>query len=229
MRSLILTAAVLLIGTGASADTIVRAANVFPVSADPIAGGEVVFDDAGTIVAVGPAGSTDPAGHEVIDLGDLNLYPGLIAANSSLGLTEISAVRPGNDVREIGDHNARLISYHAINPDSELIPVARENGVTHVQVVPQGSRVRGRSGVVRTVGWTGEDRLEFGPNALHLGWPSMQLDRSDDARSMKEQLREREERVAEMDELVERARAYAASEGLARDLELEAWGPFVAG
>jgi imidazolonepropionase-like amidohydrolase len=229
MRTLITTALVLLVTTAASADTIVRAAKVYPVSSSPIEAGEVVFDASGMIVAVGSAGSTDPAGHELVDLGELNLYPGLIAATSSLGLTEISAVRPGNDVREIGDHNARLIAYHAINPDSELIPVARQNGVTHVQVIPEGSLVRGRSGVVRTVGWTWEERLESGPNALHLNWPSMSLDRSDDARPMKEQLRQREERVGELDALVDRARSYAASRDIDRNLELEAWGLVVAG
>jgi imidazolonepropionase-like amidohydrolase len=231
MRILILNAALalLLLAGSASADTIVRAARVHPVSSGPIESGEVVFDASGAIVAVGEAGAFEVFGHEVIELGELNLYPGLVAVSSSLGLTEISAVRPGNDVREIGDHNARLLAYHAINPDSELIPVARQNGITHVQVVPQGSLVRGRSGVVRTVGWTWEDRLELGPNALHMNWPSMQLDRSDDARPMKKQLEERDQRVADLDVLVERARSYAASEGLDRNLELEAWGAVVAG
>jgi imidazolonepropionase-like amidohydrolase len=42
-------------------------------------------------------------------------------------------------------------------------------------------------------------------------------------------LRRREERVAELDVLVERARSYAASEGLDRDLELDAWGPVLDG
>jgi imidazolonepropionase-like amidohydrolase len=209
------------IASAAAADTIVRASRVYPVSSPPIENGEIVFDAAGIIVSVGAAGSVDPSGHEVVDLGELNLYPGLIAASSSLGLTEISAVRPGNDVGEIGDHNARLLAYRAINPDSELIPVARQNGITHVQVVPGGSLIRGRSGVVRTAGWTWEDRLELGPNALHMNWPSMRLDRTDDAEPMKEQLRRREERVEELDALVARARSYAASDGrIDRDLEL---------
>ena len=97
MRILITTGLALLFATGAGADTIVRAARVFPVSSAPIEEGEVVFDASGTIVAVGPAGSTDPSGHELVDLGDLNLYPGLIATSSSLGLSEIAAVRPSND------------------------------------------------------------------------------------------------------------------------------------
>lgn len=216
-----------LAATAAPADVVVRAARVHPVSAPTIENGEVIFGDDGIIRHVGPSGSGDATGAEIVDLGELSLYPGLIVASSSLGLTEISAVRPSNDYREIGAHNARLLAYRAINPDSELIPVVRQNGVTHAQVVPNGELVRGRSGVVRTDGWTWADRLELGPNALHLTWPSMRLDRSDDAEPMKDQLRARTEKLAVLDEVVERAQSYSAAEGIDRNLELEAWGAVV--
>lgn len=225
---LILIAAIVLVAP-ARAATVLHAARIHTVSDGTVDDGELIVGDDGSIVAVGPAGTLDVAGLERVELGDLELYPGVIAASSSLGLTEISAVRPSNDFSEIGDHRARLLAYRAINPDSELIGVARQNGLTHVQVVPDGPLVRGRSGVLRTAGWTWEERLELGPNALHVSWPSMALDRSEDAAPMKEQRRQRAERQAELDRTVDRARAWAAASGVDRDLELEAWGPVVRG
>ena len=197
MRCVIGTGLVILCPARASsAAQVVRAKVVHPVSAEAIQHGEVIIGDDGLILYVGPAGSGNATGAEVVELGDLELYPGLIAASSSLGLTEISAVRPSNDVNEIGDHNARLLAYRAINPDSELIPVARQNGITHVQVVPGGGLVRGRSGVMRTVGWTWAERLELGPSGLHMNWPSMGLDRGDDAPPVEKQ-RSEERRAGE--------------------------------
>jgi imidazolonepropionase-like amidohydrolase len=229
MRNVILMSLALLCSTvPAFADQVLRAKVIHPVSADAIQDGEVIIGDDGLIRYVGPAGSGESAGAELIDLGDLELYPGLIAASSSLGLTEISAVRPSNDVNEIGEHNARLLAFRAINPDSELIPVARQNGITHVQVVPGGGLVRGRSGVMRTTGWTWAERLEFGPSGLHMNWPSMSLDRGDDAPPLKKQRKERAERLAELDVLIAEARSYAAlpaADTVERDLELEAWKP----
>lgn len=226
MRAMFLTLLVFATVTApATADQLIRAARVHTVSGGVIAPGEVLVGDDGMIAWVGAAQTADAPQAELIDLGELDLYPGLIAASSSLGLTEIAAVKPSNDYDEIGENTARLLAYRAINPDSELIPVARQNGITHVQVVPGGSGVRGRSGILRTVGWTWEERLEVGPSGLHLDWPSMSLNRGPDAPAMKDQIADRRERVAQMDRLVEAARAYATTptDGIDRDLELEAW------
>jgi imidazolonepropionase-like amidohydrolase len=233
MRNTFLTSLFILCSTvPAFADQVLRAKIVHPVNAEAIENGEVIIGDDGLIRHVGPAGSGDSAGAAVVDLGELELYPGLIAASSSLGLTEIASVRPSNDFHEIGDHNARLLAYRAINPDSELIPVARQNGITHMQVVPGGGLIRGRSGVMRTSGWTWAERLELGPSGLHMNWPSMGLDRGDDAPPLKEQTKERAERIGELDAVIAEARSYAAArrdDNVDRDLELEAWTPVVAG
>ena len=53
---------------------------------------------------------------KVVDLGKLHLYPGLIAATTSLGLTEINAVRATQDTTEVGE----------FTPDLEELPVLLE-------------------------------------------------------------------------------------------------------
>jgi imidazolonepropionase-like amidohydrolase len=199
--------------------------------------GVVVIGERGTLLAVGTRDEVGPpvGTEERVDLSGLQLYPGLIAATSSLGLTEIAAVRASNDVGEIGDHNARIRAYRSVNPDSELIPVARSNGITHALVVPGGSLVRGQSGLMRLDGWSWEDRLEQGPVALHVQWPSMGLDRhGEDAEPIDDQVRGRREKLAELDRYLDVVRAYRQARGVEparktrpqeRDLELEAWIP----
>ena len=55
----------------------------------------------------------------------------MISANSVVGLTEIGAVGVSNDQSEMGDINANVRAEVAVNPESELIPVARGNGVLY--------------------------------------------------------------------------------------------------
>src|SRR5439155_24976233 len=66
-------------------------------------------------------------------------------------------------------------AWAAVNPDSELIPVARANGITHFLPVPGGGIVAGQSGLMATDGWTTEDMTVRKPVALHVFWPGMEL------------------------------------------------------
>ena len=50
-----------------------------------------------------------------IDLGGKHVYPGLIALNSNLGLSEIDAVRATRDFREVGEMNPSVRSIIAYN------------------------------------------------------------------------------------------------------------------
>ena len=213
--------------------TVLTGATVFPVSSSPIENGEVILDE-GVIVHVGTAVSSDRAGSTVVDLSGHHLYPGLIASTSSLGLTEIASVRATMDVNEMGEHNARLHAYRSVNPDSELIPVARSNGITHANVVPGGRHVRGNAGLLALDGWTWEERMVGGPTGLHMNWPSVRLRHGGDVPPLKEQIAEREAAVQELADLLDRARAYRRARAAAgergaghteRNLEFEAWGP----
>lgn len=69
-----------------------------------------------------------PAGAQVVNLTGQHLYPGLVESDSVLGLSEIDSVRGGNDFREITDNNSDLRPELSLNPDSDLLPVARSAG-----------------------------------------------------------------------------------------------------
>lgn len=131
--------------------------------------GTLVIDGT-TISAVGP-GVTAPAGATLVDVQGLDVYPGLIDAQSTLGLTEIGAVRATVDTREIGEINPNVRAEVAFNPDSELLPVARINGITSAVSAPQGGLISGTSALMHLDGWTWEDMTVRAPLALHVAWP----------------------------------------------------------
>jgi len=133
----------------------------------------------GRIARIGP-GLTAPAGAEVVDLSNRRVYPGLIAASTTLGLEEISSVRATVDTAEVGAINPNARAQVAINPDSELIPVARANGVltVHTNPLAQGDEqsapalLAGTSVLLRLDGWTWEDMTLRSAVGLHVYWPS---------------------------------------------------------
>ena len=95
-----------------------------------------------------------PVGAEVIDLEGKHVYPGLIAAVSGIGLTEINAVPVTNDHSERGDFNPNVRANVAYNPDSEIIPTTRSNGVLIANVAPGSGLVSGQSSIMHMDGWT---------------------------------------------------------------------------
>lgn len=99
----------------------------------------VLLISAGKIAAVGAVGSVKiPKDAEVIDVSGMTVYPGLIDSESYLGLTEISAEDSTNDLIETSDEiMPHMHVFDAFHAESELIPVARFNGVTNAIVAPQ--------------------------------------------------------------------------------------------
>ncbi len=118
-------------------------------------------------------GSRLRTGAEVIDASGHRVYPGLIGAQTSLGLVEIGAVRATNDFEEVGDLTPEVAAHIAYNPDSEIIPTVRANGLTTVQVTPGGDLLRGRSFLVHLDGWTKEDAGIRLIDGMSLNWPSV--------------------------------------------------------
>ena len=96
------------------------------------------------------------------------MFPGIIATTTALGLMEIAAVRATVDTNEVGTYTPEVKSWIAINPDSELIPVSRANGITHFLPTPQGGTIAGQSGLMRTAGWGYENMTHKPSVALHL-------------------------------------------------------------
>jgi hypothetical protein len=83
-------------------------------------------------------------------------------------LAEIGAVRATNDVSEVGDITPNVRAEAAVNPDSELLPVTRANGVLLALSVPGGGLISGTSGLMMMDGWTWEDMTLKGPVAMHV-------------------------------------------------------------
>jgi len=186
-------------------------ATVHTVVGAPIANGTVSFR-AGRIVEVG-AGLEPLAGATVIDAAGKHVYPGLIDANSVVGLSEISSVAASVDVSETGDINPDVSTAVAINPDSELIPVTRANGLTHLLAAPGGALVNGTSTLIRLAGWTWEDMVAASPAAMHIAWPRFTPRRRffSPARSGDDLERQREEKLEKMQQLLDDSRAYATA------------------
>ncbi|MEJ7626378.1 MAG: amidohydrolase family protein [Ferruginibacter sp.] len=122
---------------------------------------------------------TLPSGNvKVVDASGKHVYPGLILANTTIGLREIgSQVRGSNDFREIGDLNPNVKSIVAYNTDSRIINTLRSNGILMAHVIPEGSLLSGSSSVVQFDGWNWEDATYKSDNGLHFQMPSL-LNRS---------------------------------------------------
>jgi imidazolonepropionase-like amidohydrolase len=145
--------------------------DVYTASGDVIQNGQVLFEN-GKITAVGrDLPSTTNATR--IDCTGKRVYPGLIDSNSELGLIEIDAVRATRDPNETGTINPNARAEVAINPDSELFPVARANGVLLALTAPGGGTIVGTSALIQLDGWTWEDMTVRAPVAMHVVWPRM--------------------------------------------------------
>jgi len=143
-----------------------------------IATGEVIKDGAvgfkkGKIVVVGSAADVSKEGWKVINVNGKHVYPGLIAANTKIGLTEIDLVRATHDFKEIGSYNPNVRSIIAYNTDSRVTPTIRSNGILLAQIVPQGGRISGTSSIVQLDAWNWEDAAYKMDDGIHLNWPNM--------------------------------------------------------
>ncbi|MCS6934515.1 MAG: amidohydrolase family protein [Chitinophagales bacterium] len=118
-----------------------------------------------------PTFKTDETIGRVIDCSGKHIYPGLIAPNTIIGLSEIEAVRATNDYRETGQYNPNARSIISYNTDSRVTPTIRSNGVLYAQVVPQGGVISGTSSVVQLDAWNWEDAL-VKEDGIWLNWPS---------------------------------------------------------
>ncbi len=108
----------------------------------------------------------------IIDLKGKHIYPGFIAPNTTLGLTEIEAVRASVDEREVGIFNPHVRSLIAYNTDSRVTPTVRTNGVLVGQITPRGGIISGTSSIVHFDAWNWEDAVYKEDDGVHLNWPN---------------------------------------------------------
>jgi imidazolonepropionase-like amidohydrolase len=200
----------------------IRGARIVTVSGPVIEKGTIVLSG-GKIAAVG-ADASVPAGAEVIDGTGKTVYPGLINGLTTLGLTEISSVPGSVDTTETGDINPQARAWLAVQPHSELIPIARANGTTVVLTAPLGGLVSGQSALLRLAGSTPEALTVKQPVAMHMvyptGRPSFSLARlfeEPELKTFEERLKDRrlnqEKDLRRLGNLIEDARALGQRRG----------------
>ncbi len=140
-RVLLLAPIVLGAAGGAAAEdkpVILKGGKLLTISHGVINDGILVIAS-GKIAAVGAASSVKiPKDAQVIDATGMTVYPGLIDSETSLGLIEISLEQSTNDLIETSDEiMPHMHVYDGFHAESDLIPVARLNGITNAIVAPQ--------------------------------------------------------------------------------------------
>jgi imidazolonepropionase-like amidohydrolase len=155
---------------------VLKGGKLLTVSHGVIENGTLVMS-AGKIAALGAAGSVAiPKSAQVIDVTGMTVYPGLIDSESYLGLTEISAENMTNDLIETSDEiMPHMHVYDAFHAESELIPVARLNGITNAIVAPQNQdTLPGQDSFVQLDGKSANDMLLVRDIALPLNFTGEQ-------------------------------------------------------
>jgi imidazolonepropionase-like amidohydrolase len=213
----------------------IRNARIHTLEGPIIEKGNLLLRD-GRIAAVGEDLSA-PSDADAIDASGLDAYPGFFDAGGSLGLMEIPVVRPGVDTNDPGDLNPQLIAATAIHPYSELIPIARVNGVTHALAMPgQGALVGGQASVFVLEGRSIETMALRTRAGLVITWPQIQT-RSFDPMTFQprtkpftEAKEEQDKKLTQLRDLFERAqRALRAGERVNPDLKFQALFPYLKG
>lgn len=217
---------------------VIRGATVHPVNGPSIPQGTVVVAD-GKIKQISRNGDVHiPQGATVIPAEGLHLYPGMIDAGTILGLAELESARETQDFREGGDFQPDLRASVAVNPDSELIPVTRANGVLTVVTRPTGSMMAGQSALINLAGWVPREMSVVDPLGLHVEFPSglpyySVFDPSVSPMGRNLAKRQREEKIRRLKDLFRQALAYDAGRSLAGSTpvnpRLEAMVPYAKG
>jgi imidazolonepropionase-like amidohydrolase len=226
---------------GRKATVAIRNVTLVPVTSAPIANGTIVLSN-GVITAMG-ANAAVPAGATVIDGTGLFVYPGMIDSGSNVGLVEIDAVAGTVDTTELGDINPNAQAAVAINPHSELVPVTRVNGVTHVVSTPEGGIISGQSALIQLAGWTPPEMVVKAPAAMHIRFPRLRSapvsGQAQDEEAEKELQKSYTKEVDQLRDVFRDAQAYARAAAARandrnvrrfdRDLILEGLVPVVEG
>ncbi len=147
-----------------------RGATIHTVTNGVIENGTILFEN-GLITAVG-ASVELPPGTRVVDATGKHIYPGLIDAYSTVGISEIGAVDVSNDVNELGDFNPNVRANVAVNAESRHIGTTRSAGVLVTFPTPGGGLVSGMSSAMNLEGWSWEEMSMEPAAALNVNWPN---------------------------------------------------------
>jgi imidazolonepropionase-like amidohydrolase len=216
---------------------ILSGVTVHPASGPALDNHRVTVRDGKIAALESAAASAASDGLPVIEGKGLHLYPGLIDAATVLGLTEVDSARETHDFTEGGDFQPDLRASTAINPDSELIPVTRANGVTTVLTRPTGSIIAGQGALINLAGWVPREMVVVDPVALHIEFPGAFASFTGDptlpmlGRAIAK--KQREEKLRRLRQLFKQALAHdearKASSAVPANPRLEALAPYLHG
>lgn len=157
-----------------------------------------------------------------VDLNGKHLYPGLIALNTQLGLSEIEAVDATNDYREIGNYTPNVRALIAYNTDSRVIPTVRSNGILLAETAPAGGTISGRSALVQLDAWNWEDAVVQDDAGMHIYWPSSGGGRFRANLNDKEARERYKKQIDDLEIYFDQAMAYGKATNPDKNLMLEA-------
>ena len=164
-------------------------ARIVPVNGPVIERGTILIRR-GLIAAVG-AQTSAPADARVIDGTGLTIYPGLIDANTTLGIPQPSPTtsagerRGGSTTSSTPTLAAAAFSVNAaqppglqpetlavdlIQPGGAQIEAARNAGITSALVAPREGILIGQSAFINLAGETSQQMIVRSPVALHVGF-----------------------------------------------------------
>jgi hypothetical protein len=171
----------------------------------------VLFDE-GRILMTGSGDPGNLDGYDVLNAEGLHLYPGLITGPSQLGLVETLQVRATDDRSELDNMHPEVTTWIAVNPDSDLIPVARSAGILTALVFPSGGLLGGQPSAIRLDGWTTEDLVLERSIGTTIRWPLVYpIEMSFFRRSRGDQTNRSAEQIKEIDTFFDDAEAWHAA------------------
>lgn len=150
---------------------VIQNAKIVTVSGAEFPRGSVVIGADGKIAAVG-ANVTAPPNARVIDASGHLVYPGMMDAGTSMGLSEIPQGANGTvDISEVGSFNPNAQAIYGLNPHSAHVGVTRVVGITHVASLPTGGIISGQAAIVNLAGWTPPEMQVVPRAALVINLP----------------------------------------------------------
>lgn len=214
---------------------VIHSATVHTVSGETIENDGFVVFNAGVITEIGKGEPPRVLDAELVNASGLHVYPGLILTQTTIGLSETLSVPVTIDTTELGRFTPEVRAAVAVNPDSDLIPVARANGILTALVSPGGGLVSGRSSVMRLDGWTWESMTINAQAGMVVNWP-----RSDPPRARRGGPGAEEAEAPDMgrdieaieqffDDAAAYIKARETDESVTTDLRFEAMRPVLAG
>ncbi|MHB1561837.1 MAG: amidohydrolase family protein, partial [Isosphaeraceae bacterium] len=147
-------------------------ANIHPISGPAIQDGTIVVAN-GRIAAVGPASAVKiPPEAQTIELGGLDVWPGLVDAGSRVGLAEIGSLSETQDYADSAQYQPELHTSTALHPDSEHIAVTRANGILTSYIEPTGGVISGQGCIIDLNGWVPRELTIVDAAALNVRIPA---------------------------------------------------------